>query len=517
MFAECINKEAQLQKAPTSKSKRSSQKRYYSSSKSSNIRLPNLPIIQPKLIIKDRNATFSPYSKNMKEFYETVIVSWLNQCLYKSYGIMKQFRDFVSTDHEYQNDSAFLNAFAIYLSEQKRTVRGGDTIPVLRPFSISSMSRPTWPKELKERLQAKANVQEGGNIRHVIRNYSLKKALDIFYQRAGASAMCNLAEQLGINMTQVKAFDAYVRAIYKKLYLNIDNLWFGDGFVNQMIGFLATPLSDYGQAIIHGEKSFDPNTLEQILFQHTEFVRGRHERKVAFLREIYDVIVCFAGNIMNNLNINFNEEIGSIIDDIGLNFGFDLIDDQSDDILIRQERLLEAEMRLQKYISSNGAEDNLCDIFKLFLNINQPNAIELDFSDPDQPLEPCITPASTNESTAIKDIPKELFALALNNNHLIYATANALDISLPIDVVIRIRMELHSLELASIGDILNVADEAIRFTILNSLCRDYNDYTFRIFDLPKNKYVVYPPNGNLVLSTKYIDIVYDGNYYFTNP
>ena len=69
--------------------------------------------------------------------------------------------------------------------------------------------------------------------------------------------MITLAGRLGVNTQNSLAFDACIRALYKMLYLNIDNLWIGDGLVNQMIGFLATPFSEYGQDLARKEIVFN--------------------------------------------------------------------------------------------------------------------------------------------------------------------------------------------------------------------------------------------------------------------
>lgn len=209
-------------------------------------------VIQAQVIINGRDP-ISKYSKNLKDFFDTVIVPWLNRYGYKSYGIMKQLRDFVSQDQYFKNDAAFLDEFAQYLKGRSRNVRGGGSVPVLQPFNIGGLSRPAWPQHLREHLQAKAKIQEGGNIRHIVRNNTLKKALELFCQRQGREAMITLAGRLGVNTQNSLAFDACIRALYKMLYLNIDNLWIGDGLVNQMIGFLATPLSEYGQALARKE------------------------------------------------------------------------------------------------------------------------------------------------------------------------------------------------------------------------------------------------------------------------
>lgn len=81
-------------------------------------------VIQAKLYIDGRDP-ISPFSKKLNDFFNIVIVPWLNENGYKSYGIMKQLRDFVSEDRYFDDDGTFLEQFAEYLQSQTRTVRGG--------------------------------------------------------------------------------------------------------------------------------------------------------------------------------------------------------------------------------------------------------------------------------------------------------------------------------------------------------------------------------------------------------
>ncbi len=471
-------------------------------------------VIQAKLYIDGRDP-ISPFSKKLNDFFNIVIVPWLNENGYKSYGIMKQLRDFVSEDRYFDDDGTFLEQFAEYLQSQTRTVRGGGSVPVLRPFSIGGLSRPAWPKELKEQLQAKARIQEGGNIRHVVRNNTLKKSLQIFHQQNGDAAMFQLAEQLGVIGENTMAFDACARMLYKKLYLNIDNLWIGDGLVNQMIGFLATPLSEYGLDIVGDRSVFEADTLYTILVNSTQAVRGRHETKGQLIDEIMRVILDYADGLMKvySNEADFNHQMGLFLDDIGLNLGFDLIDDLSDNIPERQERLLEAETRLQQYILTEGQQGDLPDIFSVFLNLNREQAGE---SDGEEALE------TETEEEEIQEAPPEVyraieydtreFELIRQNNCLIYAIANALGIQVEDYQITNIRILLNDLGYANLGDMLDAADDNVRYIILLLLNVDYSNYTFRILNRVRNQFDTFPPSGGG--RGQFIDLIYTGDHFY---
>lgn len=65
------------------------------------------------------------------------------------------------------------------------------------------------------------------------------------------------------------------------------------------------------------------------------------------------------------------EVAGDLVEDMGLNFGFDLIDgrrdEDRDDIGERQARLIKVEQALQKFNANKGQDQDLTAIFKAFL------------------------------------------------------------------------------------------------------------------------------------------------------
>ena len=433
------------------------------------------PVIQAKMHIVEEDITVSPYSQNMRAFFNEVIIPFLNEHNYCSYGILSQFRNFVHDDVEFNSIEEFLFVFHNFLQEQTRRVRGGHEVDVLHEFSISSMSRPAWPDDIRQRLQATAQVTDAAyNIRHVVRNYTLVKALEIYETTNGHDSMMQLAGNLGVDLNQNMAYDACVRALYRALYLNISNLWMGNGIMNQIIGFLATPIMKYGEAILQGEE-FNPATLSTIMINRTSNIKTNAQKQV-IISDLYKTI----SDCVKNLE---RVDAGNMLINIGLSLGFDMIDDQSDDISQRQALLIETETRLQEYISSEGKEGDLIEIFNSFLHINS------------------ITDESSTEGAESAPTEAEpdsaITELALCNNSLIHAIADTAGIQLSPPLEIAIRMNLHAADIAAIGDILQCNPETIAI-IADALGLNLAQYKIVIFDKNCDNVIDYGIGENLL-------------------
>lgn len=451
----------------------------------------SFPVIQGKLYINDCNIEISPYSRNMRYFFNNYVIPFLNRNNYRSYGILSQFRNYLYEDNEFDTIDDFLNHFHRYLQQQVRNVRGGHTVPVLREFSISTMSRPAWPQNFRQRLMAIAQVTDDAfNIRHVIRNRTLLAALQIYEETMGRHNMLRLAKLLGIDSTDGSAYDACVRALYRILYLNISNLWMGSGIVNQIIGFLATPIQAYGQNILLGIEEFTDKRLYEIIITHTSIVRGSAKRKTALINELYSIILNCISAAENS------DDIGAILEDIGLNLGFDMIDDQSDKIAQRQELLFYTEARLQRYISSGGQSENLLDIFNTFLNIPFNASASDDTTIADDKTEHNLALAN-NEAN-----------LALQNNCLIHAIAAIADRPLSPEIEIGIRTNLNDANIAPLGEMLDGDDPLTVTIIMTALNIDPSQVTLEIYDT-NNQLLARHGIGRIPLK-----IYYNGNHFF---
>ena len=103
--------------------------------------------------------------------------------------------------------------------------------------------------------------------------------------------------------------------------------------------------------------------------------------------------------------------------------------------------------------------------------------------------------------------------LALCNNCLIHAIADAAGIPILPPDEIRIRMNLHAAGIAAIGNMLDGNDFATITMILTDLKLDPTQYTIRIF---YNNYQNIVSHGT---GQKLLDIFYTGNHFFalSNP
>lgn len=286
---------------------------------------------------------------------------------YFTYGLKSQFRRYcVASQIREENFCPSVDGFIDFLASRVRATVGNRRQggKLLREFSVMSMSRPQWTAEIKEKLEKKmaAGISDA-NIRHVIRNFDLKKALDIYYKQTGLEGLQAMAAALEISKPNNlgSIVDMLARKIYNKLYLNPSNLWIGDGPVNQIIGFLATPLEDYGKAISAGECAYSEKSLEQIIDSSLLNLRDIEQNRGA-INGLKAVIL----SILTDCSTD--EEYGEYLQDIGLNLGFDLIDDATDESerCKRQGMLIDVNTQLKKYIDSEGDGD-LVEIFVNFL------------------------------------------------------------------------------------------------------------------------------------------------------
>lgn len=345
-------------------------------------------VIQARIKIGDQTYTHGS-KRRVDHLFDNVLAPALEQRSYKTYGaksaLVRYIRMYRDADPEkiFDDETAFLNEFFPWLLDQKRNVRGGGETSLIKSFDVSGMSRPGWPKEYATRL----GVIAGDNIRHVIRNATIKRALKIDYDiRSGSFSdlkkhLQGFAGALGVDFSESSTVDVLMKEIYKKLYLNIDNLFAGTGGINQVIGFAADPIREFAEDLIALEN--EPVDIEGV-FGHVfgildgvaNRVRGDQSEISDFVREIKHTLIEIANEMKVNNDGSANmpaEVIGNLLADVGLNFGFDLIDGRTVqdqfNIQSRQARLLRVEGLLQQYISSNGTEGDLESIFKQFMGL----------------------------------------------------------------------------------------------------------------------------------------------------
>lgn len=337
--------------------------------------LPCPGVIQRlRIQIDEQNIVDSSESKKWVDYiYDNWVIPYFNASGFQFFRIHFLVRKFLS---EYaENDCIldevdFMSEFVNYLETQ--TIRvGRNEIPALRPLNIETMARPRWPKNLRTELEKfQADQLHQTNIRHVIRNYLLKRSLVVAEERFGLEAVGQLAREI---LDSDNLEDATViRQLYHTLYLNIKNLWIGDALVNQVIGFLATPLTEFGEELQQDldfeVTSYDTIRLQSILFNSVARLFKKHsdvqEQIWDILEQCYLLILDYIQNVSS-----YRFDVGMLISDIGNSFGFDFPNDRSEQTAARTERLIHTATRLETFLANEDADlPFLLETYQLFLN-----------------------------------------------------------------------------------------------------------------------------------------------------
>lgn len=323
-------------------------------------------------------------SRRVQELFVDAIVPLLERGGYKAYGVRAQLIRFVRiggtrpAGPPYADLAEFQDEFMSWLGAQNRPVRGGGTTPALKPFSVQAMSRPRWSEGMR-RLKG---AQAGDDIRHGVRNDTLKKALDVEFakvpQDARKAHFTAMAHSLGVALRPNAALDQIVEAIYKKLYLHPDNLFAGPGSMNRLIGLSADPVRRLGEGMVaDGDVEIE---VDKVYEEVMDCVSGAAARAVPDHGERAKLLAGVASTVLEAVKSLAadgggkvpSEEAGDLVIDIGLNFGFDLIDGrvpEDVDVKDRQARLLKCEEALQRLVAGGGAHGDLLPILKLFLGL----------------------------------------------------------------------------------------------------------------------------------------------------
>jgi hypothetical protein len=324
----------------------------------------------------------NPYthgSRRVVDLFRDVVAPELERHNYKSRGVKTRLVDFIrTTDAAYADNGQFLTAFFPWLAQQTRRVRGGNTVPVLRQFSVLGMSRPAWP----EALRTSKGVEAGDNLRHVVRNATLKRALDAEWNRVRdvdrRGHFGVIAHGLGIPVGPFDSADTIVAAIYRTVYLNPANLFAGGGTVNQVIGFAADPVRAIGEELLgmgDAEVSITDVYVRvmQAIYGAANKLRADEGYMQWVLNEINTTVQEAIGSLQRTADSQLvaAEEAGELVADIGLGFGFDLIDgrvpEDAENIARRQGRLLWSETALTTSASNGGSGVDLLTILRVFM------------------------------------------------------------------------------------------------------------------------------------------------------
>jgi len=344
----------------------------------------NAPLAQRVATIGEE--TYTHGSKKMNSLFLDVVAPQLSEAGYKLYGLKSQLVTFVRDfDTESESPDIFVQKFIDWVSTQVRKTKGEKTTPVLKKFTVEGMSRPKWPEEYAALL----GVQLGDNIRHVVRNATLKRALQAQDKalanksmQAKTVAFGAIASQIGIEVNEDSNLETIVRAIYDKAYLNRKNLFSGEGPTNQIIGLASDGIKSLGQDLLAAGDGSDLVAISavekevfRLVFHSSEMVRAEPNYKLFVIHELTDVIrSAFQSlyELYGESSVIPRDAVGDLVEDIGLNFGFDLIDGRVDEDMVdigeRQANLIEVEMALNVFIASDGTEGSLGDILHRFLN-----------------------------------------------------------------------------------------------------------------------------------------------------
>lgn len=373
------------------------------------------PVVQPKVLIKELgNKTLPPTGKDSKVIWadlksdlldEKLAYHGLNTRYYnkilrddtvRRFDTQEEFRDWFTKKmlKRYQAEEEQAQE-----EERQKVPKKQRAKRTVRKFNLS---RPAWPDDYREKLGA----QRGQDLRHVVRNATLKKSLLVEQSAAEETwgreecikYFTEMANELG-----VFAFGHYaeiVRAIYHKVYLHVGNLFAEAGGVNQAIGFLADPITNKGIELrALGDKPVDPdvimkfiesNIASQIKSNRTKaeklrvkcgdetadtFLKGLdgyEENLKKFLSNLFDLWMSeYAYALDESTRVWVDAwDIAEDLIDIGDNFGFDLIlaDSETSNVAIRQQTLIQVEMKLQSR-DWKPLTHELTAILKTFLSV----------------------------------------------------------------------------------------------------------------------------------------------------
>ncbi|HEV7941677.1 MAG TPA: hypothetical protein VGP17_02605 [Solirubrobacteraceae bacterium] len=341
-------------------------------------------LLGPPRLSLARNIIFegkpiTPYSRDVVSLFATYVAPELESEKLKARGIKTRLVKFIRDGHDSPYDRAtFAKAFMSWLGTQTRKVKGGGEVPVLREFEVMKMGRPSWPAELK----VSKGVAAGDNLRHVVRNATLKRALDIEVKKVKAADakehFREIAEHLGINPKESDTVDQIVGAIYKLVYLNPKNLFAGEGTTNQVIGFSADTVRQYGEELVESED--DLILARRVIDEVVGRVEGAAKRvragsdthKQQVVEGIAETVGQAIQSIADKDGMVLSKNAGDMVVDIGLGLGFDLVDgrvpEDTADYAERQKNLLQVETELDAFIRSGG-DGSLTNIFKMFLGL----------------------------------------------------------------------------------------------------------------------------------------------------
>lgn len=340
-----------------------------------------------------------PYGKSGKELWEKTKYALFNHGL-SPHGAKNVFFQVVDTNLEFENAEHFVDYFMMLANEEvARVDRDKNTLPKeqqTRGWTRRlKLNRPSWTKAHK------ANVQQGEDIRHVVRNATIRNALEAEYlawmkqDETGEQAFqvfTYLANSIGIHVQATHAREI-MKSIYDALYLNAGNLFAGPGAVNRVIGLTADTLEGIGREYLNNDSQISAVKIEQIfekvayiisqksdqmeqVAEKSHYSEEREQRFLDGLDDFFDTISDYLVDAEFELlqRIESGEEVlafevGWIIMEIGANFGFDIpLVTMSGDPR-HMEVLIQAEQFFSQY--QGGRPEELAHIMRNLMGLKQ--------------------------------------------------------------------------------------------------------------------------------------------------
>ena len=140
------------------------------------------------------------------------------------------------------------------------------------------MIRPAWPESYKR------VVKKGEDIRHIVRNATLKAAIEAErnYQLSqaneskAAAVMGKVAQAMGAEASE-HSFDSMMN-IYKRAYLNLGNLFPGAGAINRAIGLTADRISTRGLGLVASNDFAQSDKILKVFDEVSDLVESMSDQ-----------------------------------------------------------------------------------------------------------------------------------------------------------------------------------------------------------------------------------------------
>jgi hypothetical protein len=294
---------------------------------------------------------------------------------YSPHGLTTYFKNELQPENESYTLKKFLSEVGekavaeverVKELKKERKKKGG---PRIKSWTRElKLNRPAWTPEHKELTES------GQDIRHIVRNATMKNAIYGEYQyqlsKGNANIFYSIANALGLS-TGDHPWEA-MKNVYNASFLNLDNLFGGGGGVNRVIGLTADPLIALGNRIIAIKKALSAEEVTQVYQEADELIQNQiqvtfkqgtklkkgSETFQGGMEDFYEVITDFLDDAHGQWldaavdgDSDLNLLIGDQIRDIGLNFGFDIPTEDSDPLVTA--RLLKVEELLGNHTPGN--------------------------------------------------------------------------------------------------------------------------------------------------------------------